>query len=233
MRSDLWGALNGLDETIELVAGLPGSKAILFVSGGLPLKPGAVLFNAVEYRWPGLLGIHELMLFDQTTEFEKLARRASESGVVVHTLDAAGVRAARSSGVEEELKNVVAISANMDADERTNLQLSLRQLADSTGGRAILNRNDAGPALAQLSDQIHTYYSLGYTPTRPPDEAFHRLKVEVQRGGVELRYRNGYRDKTPTARMAERLRAALAHGLEDNPLGIGVEVDTASREAAD
>lgn len=225
VRGDLWGALKGLEEAVDLVAGLPGSKSILYVSGGLPLKPGAMLFNAVEYRWPGLLGIHELMLFDQTTEFENLGRHASARGVVLHTLDAAGVRAARSSGVEEELKNVVAISANMDADLRTNHQLPLRQLADVSGGRAILNRNDVGPALAQLSEQMHSYYSLGFTPDRVRDDAFHRLTVRVRRDDVRLRYRHGYRDQAPAERMADRLRAALAHGITDNPLDLGVEVE--------
>lgn len=232
-RGDLWGSLGALEEMIRQLAGLPGRRSILFLSGGLPLKPGAALFNAIEYRFPGLLGIHEMMLYDQSERFEDLGRLANANDVTFHTFDVAGVRSAGSSGVEEELKRVVAISANIDADVRTNLQLPLRQMADSTGGRAILNRNDALPALRDLSAELGSYYSLGYVPDRPADERFHRIKVRVRRQGVVLRHRDGYRDRAPSVRMRDRLHAALAHGVVENALGVDLEVEPASTAAKD
>ena len=113
-RNELWGSLEGLEVAVQMLAGLPGRKSILFVSGGLPLKPGTGLFQAIEYQWPGLLGIHEMMLFDQSEAFEGLGKLANEGDVTFHTLDVAGVRPAGTSGVEESLKRAPALAANID-----------------------------------------------------------------------------------------------------------------------
>jgi len=232
-KNQLHGSLNALEEMIDLLSGLPGRKVILFASGGLPLKPAAELFMAIEYKFPIGFGTHRLQFWDCSTDFGKLTVRATENDVALYPLDAAGIRPARSGGVEEELRSVPMISANFDSDVRQNLQLSLRQLADDTGGKAILNRNNFLPALQSMTDELRSYYSLGYTPARPGDDRYHKIKIKVKRPGVRLRHRQGYRDKSPETRIEESLRAALAHGFLDNGIGLGLYVGPASEVAAD
>src|SRR5205085_11011908 len=43
--SVVWGSLTALDQVISQLAGLPGRKAILYVSDGLPLVPGLDMFT--------------------------------------------------------------------------------------------------------------------------------------------------------------------------------------------
>ena len=90
-------------------------------------------------------------------------------------------------------------SSNVTIDMRTDyrllreLQDTLRLLADETDGRAIINRNDMLPGLAQIVADQSAYYLLGYTSSSAPtDGEFHEIDVEVLRDDVRIRARRGY-----------------------------------------
>ena len=44
-------ALGGLQQTLEVLAGFPGRRTLLYVGGGLPMRPGAGLYSAWENRF--------------------------------------------------------------------------------------------------------------------------------------------------------------------------------------
>jgi len=69
---------------------------------------------------------------------------------------------------------------------------SLRELADNTDGRAIVNRNDLAGAMKQIVRDASAYYLVGYTTQAPTDGKFHEIKVRVKRPGVQVRARKGY-----------------------------------------
>ena len=72
-------------------------------------------------------------------------------------------------------------------------QETLYVLADQTDGRAIVNRNNVAPGLAQMLKDQTAYYLLGYTSAAAPtDGEFHEIKVEVNRPDVKIRHRKGY-----------------------------------------
>ncbi len=67
-----------------------------------------------------------------------------------------------------------------------------RTLAIETGGIPMINRNDYGSMLAQVSRDASAYYLLGYTSTHPADGKFHKISVKVKRRGLSVRARSGY-----------------------------------------
>ena len=70
---------------------------------------------------------------------------------------------------------------------------TLRELADNTDGRAIVNRNDLAGAMKQIIRDASAYYLVGYNSTQAPtDGKFHEIKVRVKRPGVQVRARKGY-----------------------------------------
>jgi VWFA-related protein len=70
---------------------------------------------------------------------------------------------------------------------------TLHTLANSTDGRAIVNRNDLATGMKQIMRDASAYYLLGYTSSRAPtDGKFHEIKVNVKRRGVDIRARKGY-----------------------------------------
>lgn len=71
---------------------------------------------------------------------------------------------------------------------------SLRQITDDTGGYTEIVKDTAelGPATARIADELNKQYTLGYTPTRPPDSQFHGIRVRVKRANHRVRARRGY-----------------------------------------
>lgn len=90
-------------------------------------------------------------------------------------------------------------SSNPTIDMRTDmrvlreLQDTLAILAEQTDGRAIINRNDVLPGLAQIVADQSAYYLLGYTSSdAPTDGKFHEIEVRVRRDKIKVRARSGY-----------------------------------------
>ena len=87
---------------------------------------------------------------------------------------------------------------------------SLRTLAENTDGIAVVNNNDLDKGLRRISDDLTSYYLLGYYSTNPKlDGRYRALKVRVKQPGVQVRARPGYRAATEAEVTAAR-RAADA-----------------------
>jgi VWFA-related protein len=84
----------------------------------------------------------------------------------------------------------------------------LQVMAANTQARAIINTNDFDPGVQAIFDENASYYLLGFRSSAPRDGRFRRIDVRVNRPGVEVRARNGYR--TERERDAARRRAAIA-----------------------
>jgi hypothetical protein len=80
----------------------------------------------------------------------------------------------------------------------TNQQV-LYALAKGTGGFEIFNSNDFLDGLKKVAKEVDQYYNLGYIPPNQiHDGSYHKIKIKVERKGVEVRYRTGYYDtKSP------------------------------------
>ena len=97
---------------------------------------------------------------------------------------------------------------------------SLRDLADDTDGRAIVDTNKFTEGFAQIVRDSSSYYLLGYTPSAAhKDGKFHPITVRVKRPNVDIRARKGYwaptladerRAANPTPDLAKTVVDALA-----------------------
>jgi VWFA-related protein len=88
---------------------------------------------------------------------------------------------------------------------------SLRTLAGATDGIAVLDNNDLDAGMKRISDDLTSYYLLGYYSTNGKlDGKFHNIKVRVKRPGVDVRARKGYRSATAAEVSAAKAAAAPA-----------------------
>ncbi len=93
---------------------------------------------------------------------------------------------------------------NVDRAMLTERIEALRTLALNTDGMAVVNNNDLDKGLRRISDDLTSYYLLGYYSSNAKlDGRFRTLKVRVKQPGVEVRARRGYRAAT-----AEEVTAA-------------------------
>lgn len=73
----------------------------------------------------------------------------------------------------------------------TNQEL-MYELASGTGGFVIANTNDLLGGMEKIGKEQSEFYLLGYTPAESKEGSCHTLKVKVDRGGTEARFRSGY-----------------------------------------
>ena len=93
--------------------------------------------------------------------------------------------------------------------ERTEF---LRTVAETTGGRAVINDNDVQRQIPALLAESSSYYLLGVErPLTKDDGHWYPIKVQVSRPGVTVRTRTGY--YAPTDKETKAL-ANPSHGLD-------------------
>jgi VWFA-related protein len=283
-RQEVLRTIGALTVLVNSLSGVPGRKALLHVSDGLPMNPGEELFQfLVEicggggtnggFGRAGIAGgglpavdgsdegssspsshkpdeggqLDPFTVFDAreigpaayqaasqgpldaqsysvAKNLQVLAAHANAQRVTLYTLQASGLQGTEASeasfGPEDRLFQFPAIGSVL----RTNSRESLQLLAADTGGRAIVDANNFLPDLGRMREDLASFYSLGFTPSHNGDGHEHKLEVKVKRPGVRLRYRQSYRDKPALEKTVDHTLAALLYGIEDNPLGITVEI---------
>ncbi|MEA2559094.1 MAG: hypothetical protein QOH06_598 [Acidobacteriota bacterium] len=219
--NDLSFSIDGLKKLVSSLAGMPGRKAVLYVSDGLQMIAGQDVYYAVQSKFgEQSTGLTESMQFDTSRRFTELTATANANRVTFYTIDAAGLRVYSSISAENQTAGQ---GVYVDSIQISNLQSTLQMLAEKTGGVAIINANQVGPHLEKLAQDFGTYYSLGYSPTHYGDGRYYKIEVKLKQKGYQVRHREGYRDKSPDSRMSDGTLAALNFPFEDNPFGVELE----------
>jgi VWFA-related protein len=224
--NDLSFSIDSLKEVTNALAGIPGRKAVLYVSDGLPMISGQDVFYAVQNKYgEQSVSMTEAFTYDASRRLQELTAQANANRITFYTIDAAGLRVYDSNSAENQGPGPSApgLSTLIDSVRISNLQSPLQLLAERTGGVAILNANIVTPHLERIADDFGSYYSLGYSPPHYGDGRYYKIEVKVKRKGLQVRHREGYRDKSTEARMTDSTLAALNFPYEDNPLGVSLE----------
>ncbi len=199
IRNDVsLSALRGL--TIHLGGLREGRKSVIVLTEGYSnyVPPQLRSMNAAGDSLGGLGGafgaenrLEETSQFFEASSMQMnllyLADVANKNNVSYYTVDARGL------AVFEYDLSTRAVGGRTDARVLLELQNTLHVLAEQTDGRAIVNRNNVAPGLAQIVRDQSAYYLLGYTSSEAPtDGKFHEIEVKVSRRGVKVRARTGY-----------------------------------------
>ncbi len=226
--NDLKFTMDALRQTITSLSGLPGKKGIIYVSNGLPMVPGMELFYELNKVTQNSTILTRMYEFDQTRAFSGLAATANAQDVAFYSIDAAGLTMG-GMGSAEFASAQDPLSASVG---RHNLTDSLRFLADETGGIAIINTNDVGPRLSLVTQDMFTYYSIGYPLQASGRDKVHKVKVKLRDdpafSDYELRYRARLVEKSLETQVQDTVVSSLVFEVEDNPMQVEVEAGTAS-----
>ncbi|MEM9558355.1 MAG: VWA domain-containing protein [Acidobacteriota bacterium] len=222
VMNDVTFTVRALDEIVESLSGLPGRKAVVYVSSGLPMLAGEEVFHAIGLKFDSSEAFSEIARYNTTRSFERVTRQANTSRVVFYTLDAGGLRTSAMGAAEYDELQTPGLRMAMDSVIVENGQASLRLMAEQTGGRAILNRNDTLVALNDAAQDFGNFYSLGITASVAESGRWHDLKVRVLRDDVRVRHREGYRTRSLDGRVTGSIRSALSYDFAHNPLGIEI-----------
>lgn len=174
----------------QLRSNLPGAIA---APGDLTRDPFAAENNLLEDR------ARFSADSDMAMELRDVFDACNRNNTSIYAVDPRGL----SAGEFDVSTN---ISGRTSQEYLSSSLNTLRELADNTDGRAIVNRNDLGRAMAQIVRDQSAYYLVGYNSSEAPqDGKFHEIRVRVKRPGLQVRARRGY-----WAYTAEDVKRALA-----------------------
>ena len=220
---DLRFTVESLTDMVRSLAGLPGRKALLYVSDGMPMSPAKDLYYALRNKFSNAPAFAGMTEYDMTRQLRQLEQQANSNRVSFYTIDAKGLQMPTGFSAENRGGSFANdLRSSVDALHQGNYQDSIRRIALRTGGVPILNTNNVAPRLRTVSKSLRSYYSLGYAPLNQEDGRYHRIELKVDRPGVVVRYREGYRSKDTATVIGEALQAGMRYGLESNPLEIQV-----------
>jgi VWFA-related protein len=217
--------LDALSALSRSVAGYPGRKNLVWLSGGFPirLKPGGVNFYRLNSVNPAnTTGLISTPDFEPQVRATAIALAAAR--VAVYPMDIRGVLNAGvdiSVGAAESATftgsdNPEAYSQNLNVQSEARFQdrSAIKEVAEQTGGEVLVG-NDVKGAIARGLADGSTYYTLAYSPARDDsDPAFRRIEVKTNRGGIRLSYRPGYYPNSPQpAPKVHPLVVALQPGM--------------------
>lgn len=217
IHHDVEVSLRGMSELVGSLAGLPGRKAMLLVSEGMPMTAGEDIFAMVDLRF-GKASSAQLRAnrYRVRRQFRQIVARANSNRVTFYTLDAAG--GYTHTGISAEYGSIDHSYSEIDFVYDASRQEPLQVLADGTGGQAAIGTANFAGALEKIAQDLTTYYSLGYSPVHAVDGRYHGIEVRVKRKGLNVRHREGYRSRTLETRLSDGTTAALLYGASMNPL---------------
>jgi VWFA-related protein len=230
VEQDVRYTLGAMKYFVGALAGINGRKALLYVSDGLPMVAGEELFYALEERvekaaaetGDGLGSRNRGLVLrssshDSHNLFDDLAAFASANKVTFYTVDAGGLRGNENIDVVNRSSS---FTTNIGTIAERNLQSSLKYMAEQTGGRAFTNTNNFDQALELVFADMDSYYSLGYKPIYSADNPYFKIKVKMNRRGLNARHRKISLHKGLGAEMTDGIRATLLFGQPDNTFGV-------------
>jgi VWFA-related protein len=219
----------------QAVAGLPGRKSLIWVSGSFPLATYSriIQYSANPNNDPNRERIENLYE-DKLRETDSIL---TDAQVAVYAVDARGLvgqllGGAENQGVSTAGTLVVGAeygqSLQLASGSLQETQATMKQVAGDTGGKFFINQNEMDHSVALSVQDGASYYLLGYAPEGKADGKFHKIEVNVNRPGVTVRARHGYYavSSGDTAKAAKQREAEVGMVMQyGSPGATGVTFD--------
>jgi len=191
-------SISALKALVDGLREMPGRKSVMYFTSGMYLGP------------------------ELDTPFRSLMGAANRDNVTFYSVDVRGVMTSSqnagamsqmSSGAKSSnitttpgtavTKDQMNAADTIETAARANVDMALRDLAESTGGFLIGDSNDLRVPLRQVNEEISSYYELSYNPgIESYDGGFRKLSVSANRKDLVIHARNGYFALPPEARAA-------------------------------
>jgi len=157
-------------ELVHRMASLPGQRSLILVS-------------------PGFLSVEPAAL----TAESRILDLAAQSNVTVSALDARGLYTTALTAADNVQGAPAGTRGEFRAAAMRAAENVMAELADGTGGTFFHSSNDLDAGLKSLTEAPEVIYLLELSLDNvKPDGAYHRLKVKVDRTGLDLQARRGY-----------------------------------------
>ena len=200
--------MSNLRELVNLLGILPGAKQLIYLGNGFLLNPGDLAYQAYSsYFDPQPMYAGEL---EHRLSLREVAAAAQANDVSIDAFDLRRLQADSLAGNlsgnfghsgsgmshppgDTGPQQGPAVALNFLLTREQASLNSLRLLADTTGGRAFLRRNQIEPSLLHAVEDLQGTYYAAYAPlNRKLDGSYRRISLKVLGNGIKVRTRTGY-----------------------------------------
>lgn len=208
--------LEAFRELAGSFGGIPGKKTVIWLTGDAsPLNPSLLYRILVNDRSAETVPT-------PWWEMAKTYEALNAAGISIFPLDIRGIAnpgllSAGNELTHDQFDQTIRASQPDDltsyanaTDQRqgeaANAGLAMSAVAGETGGTVLAGSNNIEDLLARAQKLWSSYYVLAFAPERPPDNsppAYHKIKVSVDRSGVQILARRGYLSRPEALMSAE------------------------------
>jgi len=158
---------------------IPGVKSIVYFSKGIANE---VIYGSIRKSNEIVMVSGDILI---RQKYEEMARELAAANCSVYAMNISG-------------------KATSHFEDRDLLgDLTLRQLADLSGGKYFDNIESYEQVMAEINHLTGTFYVLGYSISENWDGAYHKVKVKVNRPGCEIFGQTGYFNPKPFKEYTE------------------------------
>lgn len=218
----------------RILGGLPGRKNVVWLTASLPFElipedrnisdaelladlPGQGRQRSVSVNAAGSYAAEARQLHGQ--EIRETESRLASANIAIYPVDLTGLM----SGMESSANRGGSVYSDTALTDRVISGLSaqqssqgtMREVAAQTGGKAYINQNEIKDGITLAVSDEKASYSLGYYPENKKwDGKFRSLKVKVDQGDTQLRYRKGFFAIEPGQTKSANYESDVAAALE-------------------
>lgn len=173
--------LGSLQALAQSVAGYPGRKNLIWLSGNFPIALGPDA--AIQTHLP----FYQLY----QNEVRQTASMLSASQIAVYPIDVRGLEIIGINAAMRRSPNSDQLNRQFNA--KTSTEFTMNDIARETGGEAFYNQNDLKALMQRSLEEGTNYYTLAYVPENHDwNGKYRKIEVRVATQGVKLRHRRGY-----------------------------------------
>jgi VWFA-related protein len=218
----------------RILGGLPGRKNVVWLTASLPFDlipedrnisdaelladlPGQGRQRSVSVNGAGSLAAESRQLHGQ--DIKEAEAQLANTNIAIYPVDLTGLMsgmessAAHQGSVYSDTGITDRVIAGLNAQQAS--QGTMREVALQTGGKAYINQNEIKDGITLAVSDEKASYTIGYYPENKKwDGKFRNLKVKVDQGDTQLRYRKGFYALDPAQDKKGNFEQDVAAALE-------------------
>jgi VWFA-related protein len=218
----------------RILGGLPGRKNVVWLTASLPFDlvpedrnvtdaelladlPGQGRQRSVSVNSAGAYAAEARQLHGQ--DIKEAESELANTNIAIYPVDVTGLISGMENSASRQgsVYNDAAISGRAlgGVSAQQAAQDTMREIALQTGGKAYINQNEIKDGITLAVSDEKASYSLGYYPENKKwDGKFRSLKVKVDQGDTQVRYRKGFYALDPAQDKKANFEQDVAAALE-------------------
>ncbi|HEU4520775.1 MAG TPA: VWA domain-containing protein, partial [Thermoanaerobaculia bacterium] len=227
-RAYAMGAVHGMRQRIEAIKsvvawrrGVEGRKVLVLLTGELPMNPAEEPFlyldsMRTEFADSNSPAMAEALQYEQRAVVHEIADAANSSGVTLYPIDTAGKE---SGSIARDAASTPRITARGSVEHAAAMP-TLRMMAEDTGGYALTGSDNWQLAFDTISNDLGTYYSLGYRSAGDRVDRTKKIEVRLKNKRYAVRTRRAVVEKSLASEMHDAVASNLFRAAARNDLSI-------------